>query len=194
MKQLIALTILLAGTFVSFAQNPWADPMDYTYIYQVETETNSYEFAAELTQNDENGKSFNWSMNLNDGLSGTVIMSPEAFESATKTYNYFRDGETAEMDDQTSVWISNMVYKMIINETSVNLDNGEGEKSFNSAGETTYHLDVNGAHAHVQAKSIQSEDGSERIDVLAASDYQNPLIMGMQFQTWSIRLIRAEKR
>lgn len=194
MKSLFALTCLLALSLFSTAQNPWGDPLDYSYIYQVETETESYEFTAELTQSDENGKAFNWSMTTKDGISGSVTMSPEAVESATKTYNYFRDGEEAMLEDQTSVWVSNLVYKKIVNGSSVTLDNGGGEKSFNTTGEVVYHLDVNGAHAHVQALSVKSEDESEQVDVLSASDYQNPLIMGMKFPTWSIRLVRVEKR
>jgi hypothetical protein len=43
------------------------------------------------------------------------------------------------------------------------------------------------------AKTLKSEDGTEQIDVLAASDYNNPLIMGMIFPEWSIFLSEIEK-
>lgn len=193
MKKLIALTLTLAFSVSLFAGNPWSDRTEYRYVYAVNYFGEDYEFSVEITKDNEEGLAFDWAMTLMEGQAGKITMSPEALESGTILHNYFANGSEAHLDDATSVWFSNQVYKLIVNQSPVELDAGYGVKTFSAAGQKEYHLDVDGTHTHAQALVIQSEDGQDKIEVLAASDYNNPLIMGMEFVDWHIHLIRIEK-
>lgn len=193
MKKLLVLTIALSYCLGLFAQNPWSDRTKYRYTYDVHMGDNYYEFSVVVTQDDENGLAFDWTMTLDEGKSGSIYMSPAAVESATDQHNYFTDGTAMELEDATSVWLSNQAYKLIMNDEAVTLNTGSGEKTFVASGTNEYHLDIDGQHTHAMAKTLKSEDGTEQIDVLAASDYNNPLIMGMIFPEWSIFLSEIEK-
>lgn len=157
-------------------------------LYEVNAEGEKYSFDLNINQFSTNYISFDWDM---DGTrSGTVSMTQKPLETATKLMNYFTGGYS-ELKDETSVWISQQLFKDLKTGKTVEINLGKGNvKKFRNNGYEGYCFkDKDGKEICINTLVVWDEDMKQEIWI--ADDPNNRLIVKMDIG-FEINLIEIQ--
>ncbi|MGE3062331.1 MAG: hypothetical protein AB7T10_01700 [bacterium] len=98
------------------------------FVYHVEYFGDEYDFIVDL-KNLSKDIEFDWSMTSPMNSSGNVIIREKALKNATSLFNYYSNGDTLDMEDYTSIWVSKAVYNALKNDDIVTIDAGDGDET-----------------------------------------------------------------
>jgi hypothetical protein len=161
------------------------------YTYDVDYNGTQYQFVVrpKKVKMDE-GASFDWHMTINDKLQGTVDMSKEALDTAHTEMNKFAGGPS-DLKDQTTVWVSNAVYRELKKDGKSIISATENAQTF-SVVDDEDEATITDSEGHTRALKtmhVRSEDGQEELWI--NDDPANPLITRMNLG-WSLQLKSIE--
>lgn len=213
MKSIAAFFLLFTLTLSSFAQN--SDniinnrlPLDEvlftddngvstfdiqkgdTLIFAVNAGGSQYDFVVSVNEYSyDNGIKFNWYMTEPVGLSGNIIVTPDAKNNATRYHNYFSYGEKT-LTDASCIWLSGTNFgDMPARTTSIKMDNNAAENYLRPQDDAVKHV-INYRGKEVTLDAFKINNGKEapytrELHVLNTS--ANPLIVSMNLG-WTISL------
>lgn len=202
MKKFYALTVLL---FVFLSADLKAQETKSifsegtTFIYEVNFNGSQYLFISTILKISEEELKIKWFIS-NNGSQGTLTMGAEALQDATILHNYFVDGMDYTLSNNTSGWVSYLVFSQLMNEGRVTLDLGNDEvvefsldyqglePEFENAA-YFYPVGVDSKYGDigsVGAYSIRNEEKGYEIKIHNSEKY--PLILYMDLG-WTIKLV-----
>jgi hypothetical protein len=156
-------------------------------FYDVITNDKAYTFAVDLIKLD-NTISFSWSMLSPINKNGYITLSENALKNAKKYMNQFTGG-TRDLDEESSVFLSDVNFKDLLKNNPTQMDMGEGNSGeWKNHGKDNYTFiwkgsEINPAAYYLTLKKEDSEPGS--LAVLADGPFH--LILRMNLG-WSIQL------
>lgn len=180
MKKLLILTSLILLMQVIFygcntAPKTW-NKSGSVLTYQVVDGSKSYNFiVTDLIM--ENSISFSWQMTAPANSSGKVVINENAIEEATQIVNYFSDGSSQKMENETTIWISRGIFRSIKNKNSyeINIDGNTETLTYNSV--EKYKFDLDGNKQEVDVLVAETDQGSK---FWILDDDKYPLILKME--------------
>jgi hypothetical protein len=165
--------------------------------YEVNYYGDIYNFIVHIKKFGDDGIEFDYSMNNETNISGSMKIVKDAFESSKTQYNYFSGGPLT-LTDQTSVWLSKKVFAELISESgksTISSDGGSTETEIQNIGAfhdfELYNTTSNTTFNDVSYLYATNEDESEKYWI-NFSKY-NPLILGMDLG-WTIWLKQMGKK
>lgn len=149
-------------------------------LYEVNVSGTTYPFEMNMNHFSDYSISFDWEMG--GGRSGTVAMYNEPLKNSYALYNYFSPGYK-ELKEQTSVWVSEQLFKDAKAGKAMEIDLGQGEiATFKMIGKETYSFGNkgNGIPYNLPVIVLHSEESDRRIWIL--DDSKNRLIVMMDIE------------
>lgn len=140
-----------------------------------------YFFTMKLTQLEPIVK-FEWDMSIRDDMNGTVTMSENAANKATKLHNFFEPGDVS-LEDASCVWVSKEAFKKLKAGEGVKLHTGKEYRVFKKK-DAPEPLGMPGYKDAFKTLYIESEDGAEKIWIL--DDAYIPVILKMELESLNI--------
>lgn len=166
-----------------------------SYTYDVDYHGMKYQFIVEPNSIKMNeGARFNWKMTMRNDMHGSIAITKAALDTAHSQMNMFSAGQS-DLDNQTTVWISNAVYRELKQRGRSTITAGEdGPKTFAivPGDDDSYEPTITNGAGHTRALKtlhVRSEDGAEELWI--NDDAANPLITRMDIG-WSIELAGIE--
>ncbi|MBN1327444.1 MAG: tetratricopeptide repeat protein, partial [Candidatus Cloacimonetes bacterium] len=134
-------------------------PFSQDIFFAWEVHHNSdYWFVAEIETNSPDSIVFDWMMSNSDYNRGRIMMDKQAVQEAVSLYNYFYPGDVTQLSEQTSVWVSRKVFQSLKTNQSVQIDTGNGFKSFQLKNSEPFFFLANDITVQVKALRIEEID------------------------------------
>ena len=158
--------------------------MQRTYIYEVIFNEQKYDFRVSNPKVDmDNGVSFKYKLTGDVGYNGIVNISKEAINTAHDQKNKF-GLENIDLTSQTSVWISNEVFREFKTNgySSINANEWAGTKEFQVVSEKNsddsyYPVKIDDDVKYIKCIKVLAKDGEE---LWINDDPKNPIILKMK--------------
>jgi hypothetical protein len=169
---------------ISFAPRPQTTlnniPVDSQLAYNVDFGGNKYQFIVELKQKDPN-LVFDYNLSMGSGKQGKVTIVKEALQTARGQQNYFAGGEQT-LSTQTTVWLSQVVYKEAKEKGKTTMATGESGDmrfvDFTVVGTEKMELQLNGENISLPCLHLRSTDGRD-FEYWVWDNPKDPLILKM---------------
>lgn len=152
-------------------------------VYHVNYYDEEYDFIVNIVSV-SNGIEFVWEMTDPMNYTGKITMTQNALENATYQNNYFSNGDTLLLEDQTTVFVSKIVYEAIKGDKSIYIDAGDGDEELYFDSFEDYSVVVNGKEKILKSMFATS-DLEGYFWILDNAKF--PLLLGMNIG-WSIEL------
>lgn len=193
-RVILMLSVMFGATFIVHAQelvkdeaipifNEVPKPHDgMAYDYAVNFKGDKYNFYVSNILLLDYYASFNYVMDNDNQTRGEVLMSEDAYANATDLYNYFSGGKVT-LDKQTSVWLSQKLFKEIKEKGKVVMSTDKSSpKTYKVVkakkdADKYYKVHVNGEYRNIPCIQIVSEDGSQKLWI--TDNPENPIILKM---------------
>ena len=180
MKNLLFISILFTSmTLISFScsqkKNYWLKSGS-TLTYHLVNGDNQYDFIVDNLKIDKE-VSFKWTMGEPVNNTGSVTMSSKALGESTKIVNYFSDGATQNMEEETTVWLSRKIYEQIKNKKPIDISIDGTTEILNFKNNEKLKIKADGADEEVNVLYAETESGNK---LWILDEPQNPLIIKMQ--------------
>lgn len=121
--------------------------------------------------------------------SGTIVMAEKALEMARAQDNYYHDGGKKNLENQTTIWVSKLVFNKLISqgEVSISTDGGASQvRLLNGVVQHDYNIrNVNKEETSISC--IYSATADEKVKYWVSLNEDNPIIIKMEMG-WSIWL------
>lgn len=190
MKKILLASSLLA--LISFSPKQQATlnaiPVDSQLAYNVDFGGNKYQFIVELKQK-EPDLVFDYNLSMGAGKQGKVTITKEAMESARGQQNYFAGGEQ-KLSAQTTVWLSQVVYKEAKEKgktTMATVESGDMKNiDYTLVGNEKMELQLNGETINLPCLHLKSTDGRD-FEYWVWDNPKDPLILKMSIG-WGIAI------
>lgn len=148
-------------------------------FYEVTVAGEKYPFEMNINNFDDYSISFDWEIDYK--RSGTVAILNEPLKNSYSLYNYFSNGYK-QLTDQTSVWVSEQLFKDAKAGKSMEINLGQGEVvTFKMIGKQSYSFGDNGGKPYnLPVIVLHSEENDRTIWIL--DDPTNRLIVWMNIE------------
>lgn len=188
MKKYQASFVLFLFTTMLFAQeveNPILSIKKGTrLVYQVDNKGKRYDFIVNITEAGKSGIKFDWEMTSPVNFFGKITITAEALAQANSLFNYFQNNSDETLTNQITVFLSNNVYKKVINRKKCTLDFGSRTTMGTSdvlldSSKKKFAVKINGVLSELECPILYAADNSLlRIAFLKVDDFV--LIIEMQ--------------
>jgi hypothetical protein len=188
MKKYQAFFVLFFFTTILFAQeveNPVLSIKQGTrLVYQVDNNGKMYDFIVKITEAGNNGIKFQWEMTSPVNYSGKITLTAQALAKANSLFNYFQNNSDEILTNQTTVLLSDDVYKKVIKRKKCALDFGSRTTMGTSdvlldASKKKFTVKINGVSSELECPVLYAANNSLlRIAFLKVDNYV--LIVEMQ--------------
>jgi len=183
MKKIFLITILsvLTGLFffnfspVNEGPNSWLKG-GTKLTYHLVSDNSAYDFIVSDLKIDEK-ISFKWNMTEPASISGSVIINKNALDNATNIVDDFSNGSSLIMDDQTTVWLSRLIYKNIKDQKPVDVKFDGNPETIKFKSNEKLKINVDGTDKEVNVLYAETQSGHQ---LWILDDNINPLIIKMQ--------------
>lgn len=184
------LSFILFSNFVVFSQSI---QVGEKLVYQVNFGEDNYHFAAKIQQLSPEIV-FDYKLTSDRGLWGTATISKQAQASATNMYNHFSpDEHQLKLNNEVSVFPSKVMVDALTNKKAINMNTGDGEKSFHLGKSKTMELShfilkegkVTEEKLKITAVELVSNDEKEHVWI--SIDLGTPLVVEMDLG-WKISI------
>lgn len=184
-KWIGAIVIIMVALAPAKAQNAGFVSKPGTQLtYQVKTATTQYEFTLTL-KTWRPVLSFDWVMNGNGNEKGAVNIQNVDAADAMALNNFFTAG-VQNLNNQTSIWASSTMYKLLKSNVAANVkfDNATTADELKNIGKGEYKALLNDADTNLP----YIKAASNTKELLILDNAQNPLILRMFTETWTVEL------
>lgn len=184
---ILVVTLLMGLT--AGAQQFSVKPTD-VLTYHVKTATAEYDFTVTL-KTGRPDLSFDWVMSGGVNQKGAITINNADAADAMALNNFFSPGAVT-LKGQTSVWVSNKVFKLLkINKpANVRFDNEATTDELKNIATANTIVKVNG----VAATFTYLKAASNTKELWVLDNAQNPLILRMYMPTWTIELVAVNQQ
>ncbi len=194
-KSVFILSVfILAGIFI-ISCNPKNDSPNAwhrsgsTLTYHLNDGSRAYDFiVSDLLLSEE--ISFSWKMTEPINSTGKVKITNNAMENANKTVNYFADGSSQTMDNETTIWISRKILKTCKAKEVTEIDLDGEIDSLTYKGNEKYKVKVDGKEQELDVLLLEGLNGNK---LWVLDDDKYPLLIKMELQ-FTIELLSVETK
>jgi hypothetical protein len=163
-------------------------PVDSQMAYNVDFGGNKYQFIVELKQK-EPDLVFDYNLSMGGGKIGKITITKDAMQTARGQQNYFAGGEQ-KLSAQTTVWLSQVVYKEAKENgktTMATVESGDMKNiDYTLVGTEKMDLQLNGENITIPCLHLRSTDG-RGFEYWVWDNPKDPLILKMSIG-WEIAI------
>ncbi len=196
-KNFTLLLLLIGFSLTAIAQNPFSgDKSSYVYTYSLtdndDWDNGQYLLTIEVANDDDSGLKLNWTTDkaLKGTEEGSISVSGDLMESSQKVM----DNPKSKLSGATAFWLSEIVYKHMINQTDIAIDLGNGESTFSYVNNSQFNFDFNEVEYSANVIVFESQTEAETIEVYGDYDYGNPVILSLSTDDWILELESIETK
>jgi hypothetical protein len=121
--------------------------------------------------------------------SGTIIMAEKALEMARAQDNYYHEGGKKNLENQTTIWVSKLVFDKLVSqgEVSISTDGGASQvRLIDGVVQHNFPI-VNVENTETNVSCIYAATSDEKVKYWVSMNEDNPVILRMEMG-WSIWL------
>lgn len=121
--------------------------------------------------------------------SGTIIMAEKALEMARAQDNYYHDGGKKNLENQTTIWVSKLVFNKLVSQGEVSISTDGGASQVRLMDGVIQHdfPITNVENAETNISCIYAATADEKVKYWVSLNEDNPIILRMEMG-WSIWL------
>ena len=187
-KILLIFCCLMVFACFSFAQK-FSVKSGSVLIYKITSGNSSYTFTITVKKTEPNLE-FSYEMSAPANKKGSISISKEAMDTATKLINFFGN-EDRKLVDATSIWVSNKIYENACEPgmwppLSIRFDNAETRSVFGAKIPQFQEYKINGKIIKIRVTEIVESHWDEKLQepvddkrLTILFNYRNPLILAM---------------
>jgi hypothetical protein len=148
-----------------------------------------YNFIVTVKKYGPDGIDFDWKMTNEQSSAGKVTLTANALSDAVKYINYFRNGSSLTLKEESAVWLSGDNYGDLEEKSITQMDMGSGKKIYH-AEDSDFEIQVKGKS--IQVITLHAKDESGELAVAVLKNGKNPLIIAMDMEQFQLELVSVD--